>query len=438
MKKRFKSIHIKCRFCFLIVLSSAVLIFPRIVMGQLNARSLGLGGAYTALARGIHAADWNPANLGLPDNPKFSFTFISASVRVNNNSFTKGMYDKYLVDKADDNNSVYWSKSDISDILNTIPADGLLLNMSARIRTMSFSIGRFALAISSDIGANFNLARSLLEIPLNGTAVNKKYSLDDVEGTGLGFGAISMSWGQPIQVAFAEHFSIGATLRAFYGGGYGKTDTLKANIDLKSYGVNIDGLFDATYAYNSGRAGWGLDIGTAAMLDERWTVSLALSNITSSIPWVKNIKQIHGVFHGDSLNVMTNLKNDLSDSTWTEDSGTFISSLPPVLRAGAVYREGRVLIALDYYQGFGNGAFSDTKPRFAIGTEWSGISWLPLRAGVVLGGRIGFGTSFGLGFHPGGFRFDLAFMNIGGLTPQSSKGIGVGFDLGMDLDPGER
>ena len=50
---------------------------PAGLYGQMTARGLAMGGAYTALARGVHAPQWNPANLGLPDNPKFSFTFIS-------------------------------------------------------------------------------------------------------------------------------------------------------------------------------------------------------------------------------------------------------------------------------------------------------------------------------------------------------------------------
>ena len=43
-----------------------------------SAASLGMGDNYTALARGFAAVSWNPANLGLANNPDFSLTFLGA------------------------------------------------------------------------------------------------------------------------------------------------------------------------------------------------------------------------------------------------------------------------------------------------------------------------------------------------------------------------
>ncbi len=58
---------------------------------------------------------------------------------------------------------------------------------------------------------------------------------------------------------------------------------------------------------------------------------------------------------------------------------------------------------------------------------------LPLRAGIVLGGRIGFGTSFGFGIHPGGLFIDIAVLNRGFISSNSSKGLIVAFDVGIEL-----
>ncbi len=55
--------------------------------GQLTSRALGMGLAYTAVARGAHAPDWNPANLGLPNSPSFSLSFFSIGVGVMNKAF---------------------------------------------------------------------------------------------------------------------------------------------------------------------------------------------------------------------------------------------------------------------------------------------------------------------------------------------------------------
>jgi len=62
-----------------------------------------------------------------------------------------------------------------------------------------------------------------------------------------------------------------------------------------------------------------------------------------------------------------------------------------------------------------------------------GIGWLPLRMGVVMGGRIGFGTSLGFGFRLGGFALDIGMMNRGFVSPQNSKGLVVAMEMGLGL-----
>ncbi len=52
-----------------------------------NARSLGMGQMYTAVARGLAAPLWNPANLALNDRPPFALGLVGAGLNVRNNSF---------------------------------------------------------------------------------------------------------------------------------------------------------------------------------------------------------------------------------------------------------------------------------------------------------------------------------------------------------------
>ena len=122
-----------------------------------------------------------------------------------------------------------------------------------------------------------------------------------------------------------------------------------------------------------------------------------------------------------------------ADSSWTVEREAFSAQLPKILRLGCAYQEGNVLLTADYCQGLNKGAWIGTKPQFSFGTEWKGVPWLPLRMGVVMGGRIGFGTSFGFGIRPGGFVLDVGFLNRGFITPKNSKGLIVGFELGIDI-----
>ena len=126
-------------------------------IAQLTARGLGMGGAYTALARGIHAPEWNPANLGLPDNPRFSMSFIAFGAAVNNNSFTLGDYNHYFGEVWSDSEDDYigqdWSERDKEDILNRIPDNGFRTNIRSTARLLSFSTGQFAFTFGADIGS---------------------------------------------------------------------------------------------------------------------------------------------------------------------------------------------------------------------------------------------------------------------------------------------
>ncbi len=399
------------------------------VSAQMNARAVGLGGAYTAIARGVHSPLWNPANLGLSDTPKFSMTLIGAEIGAWNNSFSLGMYNKY--------NGEYLTDDDIEDILNSIPDKGFRLNTEAFVNALSFSAGRFALTIGVLSGGFVNTAKAFFEIPLSGTEINKTYEFSDTDASSLAAGLVGISWGQPIQVDFAEEFTVGGTLNLFFAGGYANADTTRFTIDSKPYGIDVDGSYSVTYAYN-GSVGYGLNLGSAARLNKKWTVSLGLTNIISSLPFDKEVKTEKGKFSLDSLNVLTNFEEDARDTTWTVDTPSFSARFPAVLHLGCAYREGDVIMAVDYYQAFTEGIYGSTNPQLSVGTEWQGVSWLPLRMGVVMGGYIGFGTSFGFGIRPGGFVLDIGYMSRGFLvSPGNTKGMIVSVDVGINLQKKE-
>ena len=258
----------RCKVKAVLLLLLACLI-PAGLFGQMTARGLGMGCAYTALARGYHAQAWNPANLGLPDNPKFSMTFISLLAGVWNNSFTQKMYDQYLVNGTKDaDGDIIWDQQDIQDILNHIPDDGLGLAVSAYARAFSFSVGRFALSIGADVGSFVQIDKSVLDLALRGNRSGETYSLEKTDGKALGVGLVSFSWGQPIQVPFADVFAVGATVSLLYGGAYGNVDKADFSLTMAEYWFNVDGDYEVTYGM--GGLGWGVDLGAATQLDDNW------------------------------------------------------------------------------------------------------------------------------------------------------------------------
>jgi len=412
---------------FLLVVTGLTPLF-----GQMTARGLGMGGAYTALARGVHAADWNPANLGLPDNRRFTMTIAGLGAGVSNNAFSKSMYDKYLVDD-DGDGRVFWTADDVNTIFDAIPDKGLKVVSDMQMRLLSFSIGNFAFSLGAVSGSTVTLEKDIFRIPLKGTAMNDRYDLSGDVGQGLGYGTLDLSYGRQVYQNEDYLIAAGLTTHFMYGAGFAETEDGEAIVSLNPYGADVSGSYEATYAYNGGGLGWGVDLGVAAQFRQGFTVSLALGNLLGSIPFNENVEHESGLFSGDSLGVATDFDEDWSDSTWSSKGKAFSASPPRQLRLGASYQEGPMLVSVELQQGFSDGAMISKTPRFAMGTEYSPLPWLPLRAGVSMGGRWGFSTAFGLGIRPGGFVLDLAVLNRGGLTPGSSKGLSVAFELGIDL-----
>jgi len=393
---------------------------------------MGMGMAYTAAARGVHAQNWNPANLGLPDNSRFSMTIVGFDAGAWNNAFNKSFYDKY--------NGATLSAQDVEDILNTIPDKGLALDVLTHIRVLSFSVGRFALSFGSTAASHIQIAKSFFRIPLAGLQTNEVYNFDDMDGVVHGIGYAGLSWGQPIPVNFADVFSVGATGRVYYGGAYAEVENARLSVNMGEYSFDIDGSYEGKYSLPPADSafsldiGWGLDIGASMQLNSRWTFGLVFSNVIGRIPFEREVEKAYGEISGNELSVLT-LEDNVQDTTWTEQGEPFTVSLPPVIRVGAAFREGSFLVTADYEQGLKRGAEATIKPRFAVGTEWRGLSWFPLRMGVVMGGRVGFGTSFGFGFRPGGFVLDVGIMSRGFALPNTTKGLLAAVELGIDLRP---
>jgi hypothetical protein len=401
----------------------AIFLMPFELNAQVTARAMGMGGAYTAVARGVHAADWNPANLGFPNNPKFSMSIISVGVEVSNNAFTKAMYDKYSQREV-------WNESDKADIYSSIPDRGFEAGVAATIRMISFSVGKFALTLGGDLGGYGTIEKSLFDILLNGNRIGKNYQFDDFNVDALTVARLGLSYGEQIPVEFAEIFTIGGSFNLLYGIQYTKLEQADFNLKFNEFDFAMDGIYEARMAM--GKLGWGLTLGSAAQLNDRLSVGVRLDNILSHLGWDKHVKQSYGILNGDSL-VLGDLDDSVEDSSWTQDGQAFSSQLPFRICMGAKYKEGDFIMTADYVQGFRNTGWARTRPQLNIGTEWRKVPWLPLRLGVLLGGRLGYGSSFGLGLRPAGFVWDIAIMNRGFITSGSSKGLLISTEFGLEL-----
>lgn len=125
-----------------------------------SARAVGLGAGYIAIARGIEAPLWNPANLGLKDNPEFSDGILSFGIRFGNNSFSRLDYNRFV--------GVLLHDADIKAILHKIPETGLKINSRSDIKLINISYKNFAFTSTTEINIAGTIAKDYLDIILNG------------------------------------------------------------------------------------------------------------------------------------------------------------------------------------------------------------------------------------------------------------------------------
>ncbi|OVE79351.1 hypothetical protein BVY01_02780, partial [bacterium I07] len=400
------------------------------VLAQRTARGLGMAGAYTAIARGIHAPVYNPANLGLPDNSKFSFTFVSATAGGWNNSFNNNHFNQY--------NGQHLTSGDIEDILSNIPESGFGLGIDTYVQALSFSVGRFALTLAGIAVSRITLDKALFDIAFNGIYTDESYNLDENEAEAVGYGAIQVSYAHPFKISGNNTLSVGANLSYYYAGGYARADQASFLLDMRKYDFDLDGRYEASYAYpdsGAGGTGVGLDLGVASTFGDRATLSFSLMNVLGSLPWSDEMKREIGYVRGEGLTVL-GIEDAVTDSSWSVTGGESMSSrLPLIIRLGGSYDVAGFLLAADYVQSFSDSPWSSTKPQLSLGAEFMSIPVLGLRAGFMVGGRMGFASSFGISLRPGWFVLDIGVMNRGFISPNSSKGFIFGFELGLNFKP---
>jgi len=393
--------------------------------GAANARSLAMGGAYSAVARGVEAPRWNPANLGLYDAPAFSMNLVGVGAAVSNNSFSKKDYDLY--------NGAYLTPALKTEILNKIPDDGLRVDLNSQVELLGFSWRRLALSLSAESAADLRLSRSFMEVALNGNQLDKVYDFSDTGGEAFAISKVGLSYGHAVFVPFLRDFAIGATLNYVQG-------LAQAQV-VDAYGVmgtTFDGSFGdarARVRHSRGGSGFAADLGIAAVVNERLRVGVAIRNLWSSVQWKKDVKLGEYGVRVDSLTVQAvdessadSLIDDYSDEY---DGDPYSASLPAELCIGGAYRMGRLLVAADYVQGFSDRPGVSRTPMLAVGTELRLLSFLPLRLGVAFGGNAGTSSGAGFGLRLGGFEFNVAASNRSGLLPGKSGGLG--FALGMRI-----
>jgi len=408
--------------------------------GGSNPRAMAMGCAYNALAFGYEAPDYNPANLGLShNNKKFTIGLFSVGVNLGNNSLSLKDYNEF--------SGKHLTENDKISILGKIPNTGITFNALAEVNVMSFSYNSFAVSIRAAGEAKANIDKDMIQLLLYGNADNPEFVCETVEGAAMAIADVSVSYGRHlsfdklINVLKCKEMSVGATSRYLKGITY--FDVVSADgprLITTETGLESEGSFIIETAM--GGSGFAFDLGAAMIWDKQFifddemVVSVSLQNVFSGINWNKDTERLYKDYSLRDLNYDSMADSLLNDSLFVSNDSTiaissFTKRLPIVLRVGTSCSIKKIKLALDMEQYTSSGISQTTIPRLSFGGEYKLWNFLPLRAGLSMGGGKGSAYSTGLGLHFNPLRFDFAIANNMSLQPGTSKGIISAFAMGF-------
>jgi hypothetical protein len=405
-----------------IVIILSFMAVPGAAAGLANARAMGMAGAYISLARGYDCSSFNPANLGLDGGRRSGLQLFGVGAAVSNNSFSLDDYNRYT--------GASLNEQDKDDLLDKIPAEGLKVSADAEVTAFGLSLGNMAISLSAIGAAEINMGRVPMELLLKGNTMADTVDLDGMYGDGFGLASFNFSYGQRLYKNYDRQLAVGGTFHYLQGLGYEEITQLNGHATTLITGYSGAGSLTSRTA--TGGSGYAVDLGAALKISKSYTVGVTCYNLYSHIRWDQETKEHHYSFAFDTLTLaMMDGDSLITSHDTTVAISPFTSELPSLIRVGLAHTAGRLLWAVDWEQGFKRGAGTSANPRVSAGSEFRLLSFLPLRAGMAVGGKTGMTYAAGLGLDFALVYLDFGMANYDAISAASGKGLTMGVQSGI-------
>jgi len=430
---------------------AALALVPAAAVAQVpgsSVRALGMGNAYSALARGYEAIAWNPAMLASTHGYGVTVGLPQATGELGNNAFSINDILSYRDKNLSDADKQYLLGRVVNDD-STLQARGVF-----GVNALGFSIGSLAFSLSSAGYVQAQASRDAVELALNGNgAFSGTGNFFDLAGSGGNAwaattlaGSYAMFFRTPM-----GRLNAGVTAKRVWGAFLGEarddgsqvgTDTVNATgqVIYTDYPQgNFSGMGDI-FGRSPG-TGFGVDVGGALELSDRLTVSAALMNVFSSMSWKSDRLRYERANYTIMLGGSGIVSDTTSDSVLVgaeingdpqavalRDSLLATQGFARMLRGGIAYRVAGFTLGGDLQFRLSTGL--DRQPDVVAGggAEYVVLGFLPLRAGFRTDFQKTTAISAGTGLRLGPFALDFS-----GAAIMGSKHPGVVVGAGMGL-----
>jgi len=449
--------------------------------GVSDARSAAMGRTYTESATGLSAIGANPANL-FRDSARsvelvLPLPLPNIGGSIGTNFMTIDDYNYFFGTQTTDATGKKIGRTlTFADKqrFNNLFSNGGTITTNLQIQLFAVSIkpinsfGTLGFSIIDQIAGTFTLPKELVNIGLNGNLANTVYNFNDTKLNAWWLRKYSFSYARNLDfVPFFKSFSLGVSINMIQGYAYTELDHMNTELttgvgnvitgkgDFLLYSAfspdfHIQYSFDKStsdqkYSFSPfptpAGSGVGVDIGLSAKLNDVLSFGFAVTDI-GSITWNKNVAQYSSnkaVYLDDltSQSQRDSLTNALTGKDNGRYTGNISSQLATALRLGAAIQidkmvngnfPGKMLVAIDYNQGFNDQPGNTTKPRTSIGADWV-LGTIAVRSGFSFGGIDNFNWGFGLGLDFGILALNFGTPDMESLiSSNSAKRVSFAFD----------
>ena len=419
------------RVCALIV---ALVSLPGIVLAQGNASAAAsaMGGNYTALARNFNAVAWNPANLGLDGNKRFSLALSP--------QFGLGTGPVTLQDLADYEGVVVPSLVREAWLQKIADNGGQNIGGEFNVTPLALSIGHFALAATTTIRTDGDLPAAVAELIMFGNAGRtgspKDYELRDLRLDGNATSTVGLSYGRRIGLMPFGDFAIGVTGKYIIGHGMASMRDNGSTITSNPVAVTINApiVVTDTAEYMNNGSGYGLDVGAtwkvgnlraAAVVHDLFSTFAWNTDRLYYIPVEATFDESGSSQTIDSLVPLSSAPQAVQDELRARIAGVKVT---PTIALGVAWSGiNRLTLTSDIRQRFGDGLELGAKTQIGVGAELRLIPFIPLRAGITtLGDGMRYSGGLGLEFGVVNIQASAALLNAKG---RNETAVGLTFSL---------
>ncbi len=417
-----------------------------------------MGGANTAVTRGIFCIGHNPANLGLSAPYRTYINLLGVNYYLTNNFYSL-------------ESGTHFGGQDLTagdgklqdEFLNSLPVEGWRMStgMTMSLPLANISVGNKAFTSNLIYVADYYISKAALDVIFGNWQKGIEYELD------LRCDAMTaVEYAYSVAIPYGK-MSVGISLKYLQGLGYYGLDPDYSTGRLIADTANfmLSGSGDYYFRESNSGRGFGADLGVAFQDVNGWDIGVSVLNLGESVKWnsettvskmLKNgILNFMGAqvknglikntdleldfegesyryrFQVDSLNAEYLFRGDsaypdlFSDTkTIVNDSSTFRVVIPVVLKVGLARRlQKDLLMALDFSAAFSDRFNVRRGWRTAIGFEYAHFPLTPLRLGLAVGGITGWEFNLGSGLRLGPWHVDWAIGMDRGVWAHKMQGI---------------